>query len=121
MGKFVVKQAKNGQYFFNLKAANGEVIGVSEMYPTQKVCEAGIDAALAEVRQGPRREVPNYLRDRHRPGSDEYGPYLYPHNYPEGWVDQRYLPEGLDRGCFYHPSPRGWEAWRLDVAARDRS
>lgn len=89
--------------------------------PKSNACEAGIDAALAEVRQGPRREVPNYLRDRHRPGSDEYGPYLYPHNYPEGWVDQRYLPEGLDRGCFYHPSPRGWEAWRLDVAARDRS
>ena len=89
--------------------------------PKSNACEAGIDAALAEVRQGPRREVPNYLRDRHRPGSDEYGPYLYPHNYPEGWVDQRYLPEGLDRGCFYHPSPRGWEAWRLDAAARDRS
>ena len=89
--------------------------------PKSNACEAGIDAALAEVRQGPRREVPNYLRDRHRPGSDEYGPYLYPHNYPEGWVDQRYLPEGLDHGCFYHPSPRGWEAWRLDAAARDRS
>ncbi|MBQ3386946.1 MAG: YegP family protein, partial [Eggerthellaceae bacterium] len=31
MGKFVVKQSKNEQFFFNLKAANGEVIGTSEM------------------------------------------------------------------------------------------
>ncbi len=87
--------------------------------PKSNAAEAGIDAALEEVRKGPRREVPNYLRDRHRPGSDEYGPYLYPHNYPEGWVEQQYLPDGLERGCFYHPSPRGWEAWREEARGRD--
>ena len=42
MGKFVVKQSKNEQFFFNLKAANGEVIGTSEMYTTLKACENGI-------------------------------------------------------------------------------
>ena len=47
--------------------------------------------------------------------------YKYPHDYPAGWVDQRYLPEGLERGCFYHPSERGWEAYRVDAAARDRA
>lgn len=87
--------------------------------PKSNAAEAGIDAALAEVREGPRREVPNYLRDRHRPGSEEYGAYLYPHNYEAGWVPQRYLPEGLDRGCFFSPSPRGWEAWRQDAIGRD--
>ena len=87
--------------------------------PKSNAAEAGIDAAMAEVRQGPRREVPNYLRDRHRPGSDEYGAYLYPHSYPGGWVEQRYLPEGLERGAFYAPSPRGWEAWRVDALGRD--
>ena len=87
--------------------------------PKSNAAEAGIDAALEEVRRGPRREVPSYLRDRHRPGSDEYGPYLYPHNYPGGWVEQRYLPEGLERGCFYHASPRGWEAWRQEAIGRD--
>ncbi len=89
--------------------------------PKSNACEAGIDEALAEVRNGPRREVPSYLRDRHRPGSDEYGAYLYPHNYSTGWVSQRYLPEGLEKGCFYHPSPRGWESWRLDAAAKDQA
>ena len=87
--------------------------------PKSNAAEAGIDAALEEVRTGPRREVPNHLRDRHRPGSDEYGPYLYPHGYPGGWVEQRYLPEGLERGCFYHPSERGWEAWRAEAIGRD--
>ena len=89
--------------------------------PKSNAVEAGIDAALAEVREGPRREVPNYLRDRHRPGSESYGDYLYPHDYPGGWVEQRYLPEGLERGAFWHPSPRGWESWRYESTARDRA
>ena len=36
-------------------------------------------------------------------------------------MEQRYLPEGLERGAFYHPSPRGWEAWRIEATARDRA
>ena len=89
--------------------------------PKSNAAEAGIDAALAEVRSGPRREVPNHLRDRHRPGSEEYGAYLYPHNYPAGWVEQQYLPNGLERGAFYQPGPRGWEAWRTEATGRDRA
>lgn len=88
--------------------------------PKSNATEAGIDAALDEVRRGPAREVPSHLRDRHRPGSENYGEYLYPHDYPEGWVEQRYLPKGLDRGCFYHPSERGWEAYRVEGTRRDR-
>ncbi len=89
--------------------------------PKSNAAEAGIDAALEEVRSGPRREVPNHLRDRHRPGSQDYGAYLYPHDYPAGWVEQRYLPEGLERGTFFKPGSRGWEAWRLEAVARDRA
>ena len=89
--------------------------------PKSNACEAAIDAALADVRTSGAREVPNHLRDRHRPGSDEYGPYLYPHDYPEGWVEQRYLPEGLERGAFWKPAGRGWEEWRFEQSARDRT
>ncbi len=81
----------------------------------------GIFDALAEVKRGPVRNVPDHLRDRHRPGSDTYGTYRYPHNYPGGWVDQQYLPDGLEKGCFYHPSERGWEAYRSDAIASDRA
>ena len=66
--------------------------------------------ALAEVASAPVARCRATCAIRHRPGSDEYGPYLYPHNYPGGWVAQRYLPEGLERGCFWKPSGRGWEA-----------
>ena len=90
------------------------------MAPKSNAAYEAINAAMQEVRNGPVRKVPDYLRDRHRPGSENYGEYKYPHSYPAGWVDQRYLPEGLERGCFYQPGERGWEAYRTDAAARDR-
>lgn len=77
---------------------------------------SAIDAALAEVRTGPARAVPNHLRDRHRPGSEEYGPYRYPHDFADAVVEQQYLPDGLERGAFYM-SIRGWEC----EAAKRRS
>ena len=89
--------------------------------PKSNACESAIDAALSDVRSSGLREVPAHLRDRHRPGSDEYGPYLYPHDYPEGWVEQRYLPEGLERGAFWKPAGRGWEEWRYEQTSRDRT
>ena len=42
-GKFVIITAKNGEFTFNLKASNGEVIlTASETYPTKGACENGI-------------------------------------------------------------------------------
>ena len=67
-------------------------------------------AAQSDIEHGPARAVPNHLRDRHRPGSDEYGNYVYPHGHPDDWVLQQYLPDGLRRGAFFTASERGWEA-----------
>ncbi|QWT17092.1 replication-associated recombination protein A [Collinsella sp. zg1085] len=89
--------------------------------PKSNAAEAAIDAALADVRSSSTREVPAHLRDRHRPGSELYGNYLYPHNYPEGWVEQQYLPDGLEPGSFYQPSGRGWESWRMEQLGGHRS
>ncbi|MBP5313702.1 MAG: replication-associated recombination protein A [Eggerthellaceae bacterium] len=89
--------------------------------PKSNAVVEALDAATHEVQHGPERDVPAYLRDRHRPGSDEYGEYKYPHNFPGGWVDQRYLPEGLERGCFYTPGERGWESYRISSVAADRA
>ena len=44
MGKFVVKQTKNGGFAFNLKAGNGEVIATSETYTTESACFNGIES-----------------------------------------------------------------------------
>ncbi len=41
-GKFDLKQAKDGQYMFNLKAGNGEIILTSELYKAKASAENGI-------------------------------------------------------------------------------
>ena len=43
MGKFEVKEVKTG-FKFNLKAGNGEIIAVSEVYSTEKACLNGIES-----------------------------------------------------------------------------
>ena len=42
--KFVIKKAKNGQYYFNLKAGNGETILTSEMYKAKASANNGIQS-----------------------------------------------------------------------------
>lgn len=41
---FVVKQSKNGKHYFNLVAANKEVVGMSQMYTQPRGCKSGIAA-----------------------------------------------------------------------------
>jgi len=41
-GKFVVFQDAQGQYRFQLKAGNGQVIATGEAYTTKKACLSGI-------------------------------------------------------------------------------
>jgi uncharacterized protein len=41
-GKFVLKTARDGQFYFNLKATNGEIILTSEMYKEKRSALKGI-------------------------------------------------------------------------------
>lgn len=44
MGKFVISKRANGEFQFNLKAGNGQVILASEGYTTKAACENGIES-----------------------------------------------------------------------------
>jgi uncharacterized protein len=46
MGKFVIKTGKDGQFYFNLKASNGEIILSSEGYTTKTSCKRGIASVM---------------------------------------------------------------------------
>lgn len=89
--------------------------------PKSNASYLACNRAFHEVKKGQAREIPPYLRDRNRPHAKEYGTYLYPHDYPGAYVSQRYLPEGLERGDFYRPGDRGWEAYRVESSWRDHN
>ncbi len=57
MGKFVVTIRKNGEFQFNLKATNGQVILSSEGYNTKAACLNGIESVRKNGRAVARYEV----------------------------------------------------------------
>ena len=44
MGTFVIKKRDNGEFQFDLKAGNGEIILTSEGYTSKQGCENGIES-----------------------------------------------------------------------------
>ncbi|HEC2152754.1 TPA: replication-associated recombination protein A [Staphylococcus delphini] len=65
-----------------------------------------IDAALSDIRKGHVGQVPDYLKDGHYQGAKALGRavgYQYPHNHPNGFVAQQYLPDLLKNRQYYTP------------------
>ena len=56
MGKFVLKTGSNSQYYFNLKADNGQKILASEGYTSKAACENGIESVKKNATEDSRYE-----------------------------------------------------------------
>ncbi|SCM70219.1 replication-associated recombination protein A [Desulfovibrio sp. 86] len=68
--------------------------------------------AQREIKLNGPRPVPLHLRNPSTQLQKEWGygkEYKYPHNYPDSWVDQSYLPQGLEGRRFYQPRDNGEE------------
>jgi putative ATPase len=83
-----------------------------------------IGAADADVRAGLAGSVPAHLRDAHYAGAGKVGHgqgYMYPHDFAEGIVTQRYAPESVADRVYYEPSSHGMEARFSERAERIRA
>ena len=72
--------------------------------PKSNSAESAIDAALADVRNGDFGDYPRHLQNKHFDGEGakvKGQHYLYPHNYPNHWVKQQYLPDKLVGRTYY--------------------
>lgn len=90
------------------------VLAIATAPKSNSVIQA-IDKAMLEVKSNKVGPVPAHLRDGHYPGASKLGHgngYLYPHSYPENWVEQTYLPEGMDKVVFFEPSGKGLDVNR---------
>jgi len=80
--------------------------------PKSNSATDGLARAVKAVSEGGALEVPEHLRDSHYPGAKKLGSgtgYLYPHDFPNHWVEQRYLPEGVAEGEIFNPGSEGRE------------
>lgn len=72
--------------------------------PKSNSAESAIDAALADVRNGDFGDYPRHLQNKHFDGEGAVikgQHYLYPHDYPNHWVKQQYLPDKLVGRTYY--------------------
>jgi len=68
-------------------------------------------AAAEDVQNGKGGDFPRHLQNKH---ADSYGMereqgYLYPHNFPNHWVQQQYLPDDLVGTRYYEYGPNKTE------------
>ncbi len=53
-GRYELKESKNGKYYFNVKASNGQIVGTSTLYAS----EADRESAIALLKkEGPNAEL----------------------------------------------------------------
>ena len=88
------------------------IIAVCESPKSNAVC-AAVDAAMADAEKGGFGPVPVHLRDTHYQGHQRIGSgegYKYPHDFPNHWVRQEYMPPEVRGKKYYQPTEMGHEA-----------
>lgn len=72
--------------------------------PKSNSAYLAVDAAAADIRAGLSGDFPRALQNVHFDGDDvkvKGQHYLYPHDYPNHWVPQQYLPDTLKDRVYY--------------------
>ena len=80
--------------------------------PKSNAAYMGIAKAMKTVADTRTMPVPAHLQDKHYKGAEKLGHglgYKYAHDYPNHYVTQQYLPDGMEGMRFYEPSENGYE------------
>ena len=80
--------------------------------PKSNASYMAIQNAMENVKTTRTMPVPVHLQDRHYKGAAKLGHgegYKYAHDYPKHYVNQQYLPDGMEGTIFYEPSDNGYE------------
>ena len=79
--------------------------------PKSNSAHNAIIAAMADVRRGRTGDIPRHLKNMHADSTGaERGPgYRYPHDYPNHYVEQQYLPDELAGTHYYEYGPNRTE------------
>ncbi len=80
----------------------GVIVTEMALSPKSNSGYSGIAAAISDINSGNVGRVPEHIRTSSQT-------YKYPHNYPNYWVDQEYLPENLKGRKYYIPRKNKFE------------
>lgn len=79
-----------------------QVVLEMSLSPKSNSSENAIDNALNDIRSGSTGEVPDHIKTN-SPN------YKYPHDYPNYWVKQQYLPDKVKNKKYYYPKRSKYE------------
>ena len=80
----------------------GTLVAEMALSPKSKSAHVALDAALADIESGTTGNLPNHIKTN--------SPlYKYPHDYPNAWVKQQYLPDNIKNKKYYNPKPNKYE------------
>lgn len=72
--------------------------------PKSNTAHNAINAAMEDLKAGRSGPIPRTLQNKHFDGEDAAVKgqfYQYPHDFPNRWVDQQYLPDALKNRIYY--------------------
>ena len=81
----------------------GEAAVLLATAPKSNSAHNAIIAAMEDIQRGAVGDIPRHLKNVHADstGAEKAPAYKYPHNYPQHYVEQRYLPETLGDRTYY--------------------
>ena len=74
------------------------------MAPKSNSAYLAVDSAIRDIRNGNTGPIPRNLQNKHLDGADQERKgqfYEYPHDYPDHWLPQQYLPDKLKGRVYY--------------------
>jgi putative ATPase len=82
----------------------GEAAILLATAPKSNASCVAIESAMADVQRGKVGAIPRHLQNVHADsaGSGRAPTYKYPHNYPDHYIPQQYLPDELTGVAYYH-------------------
>ncbi len=83
----------------------GDAVVLLATSPKSNSAYNAMNEALADVRNGAVGDFPRHLQNKHCDGADAEvrgQHYLYPHDFPNHYVKQQYLPDNLKDKVYYH-------------------
>ncbi|MBF7095787.1 replication-associated recombination protein A [Alkalibacter mobilis] len=80
--------------------------------PKSNASYMAINRALSDIQNKRTGDVPNHLKDSHYKGAKDLGHgkgYNYPHEYENHYIEQNYMPIGMEDVRYYYPTDLGYE------------
>ena len=94
-----------GSFIFPITIPLADAVIMVATAPKSASGHDAINAAMADVEAGKTGRIPRQLQNKHYDGADNPDKgqhYRYPHDYPNHYTPQQYLPDAVRDSVYYH-------------------